>query len=229
MKIISINSKKAASHIEVILSFVIFLGFLIFLLAVFNPFTSSTRGNNLYYAERAIRNSTEVELEFMTISFNGTKKDCVYFDYKLQSGIYAKNESFGETRAKNQDNKIYLEGGGRFFYIYSSPEFEQQDFSPNINCKDMKDYRIGLYRNYSVISFNKLDLLIQEYDSDYLGLRARLGIKGEFAFNIRDTSGNQILLANKQGKKIYAKDVPIQLVYSNGTLKYAIMNIQTWR
>ncbi|MCX6748199.1 MAG: hypothetical protein NT076_01195 [Candidatus Pacearchaeota archaeon] len=225
---IKIKNKKAASHIEVILSFVIFLGFLIFLLAMFNPFSSSTRGNNLDYVERAIRNSTETELEFVTISFDDATEDCIYLNYSLKSKIYAKNESFSEIRAKNENGMLYLEGGGRFFYLYSSPEFEELDVSIDECNKEIEGYRIGLYRNYSVISFDKLNLLTNEYKLNYPELKSKLRIKGEFAFGVRDTSGNEILLANNQGKNVYARDVPIQLVYKDGTLKYAIMNIQTW-
>lgn len=227
------KNKKGASHIEVILSFVIFLGFLIFLIAVFNPFTSVRKGDNLDNVERAIRNSTETELEFMTIRLEKEEKKCFSFAYQLRGDISVKNESMNYIRGIKKGNDIYIDDGGTFFYIYSSTDFEPNEFD-TINCEIMenkdneKKYSLGLYKNYSVISFNKINLLSQEYNSDYLSLKSTLGITGEFGFGVRDTSGNQIITARRVGKNVYAKDVPIQLIYSNGNLTYGIMNIQTW-
>ena len=226
-----IESKRGASHIEVILSFVIFLGFLMFLIAMFNPFSSSSRGDNLDYVERAIRNSTEVELEFATLGLESEQPGgkCFYLDYYLKNSIYVKNESLDNLASLNSESRIYLENSGTFFYIYSSMEFVSEAFDI-AECKKLKniDYHLGLYRNYSVISFNKLSLLNQDYNSNYPELKSRLGIKGEFAFNVRDTSRNSILNLNSQGGNVYSREVPIQIVYGNGTLKYAIMTVQTW-
>jgi len=235
-----IRKKKGISHVEMILSFVIFVGFLIFIFAILNPLKiSDEKDIYLNIVERGIRENTSIEFKFLSLSLNHSwgKKKCFWFRYNL-SNIIVKNESYGFvaalSRGGGKERKIYINGTGSFFYILSCEEFNESDFFPK-GCEMLRseNYTFGLLRKFDMTSYSRLEDLTKRYDSDYEGLKKEIGLphSKDFSFSVRDTSGKNILRVNKTISKqasILARDVPIQIVYKNGTLKYALLNIQVW-
>jgi len=241
------KSRKGMSHIEVILSFVIFMGFLIFLFAIFNPLKiSSSNDVSLDIVERIIKNNVSARVDFLTLKLNYTADKCFYFTYNSSlknisvknesydnAGAYSRNVGGGQMKEEEQRIKreINIDSTGKFFYIYSYEGFVENDFD-NSDCDDLneKDYTFGLFRSYEMVSFTKLENLGDNYNLDYEKLKKGFGLKQDFSFNIKDTSGKNILNTTKRTPKtiVLARNEPIQLVYNNGTLKYAILNIQVW-
>ena len=231
-----IKKKRGMSHIEMILSFIIFVGFLIFLFSIF-VFLNVPHSNiiSLDAVERAIKDNISVKMDFVTIKINETKDGCFWFEYNLTGNVSVKNESYSVVKGKRElwGNKegVVINGSGEFFYIYSSENFEEDVFDSS-NCKKLnkKDYSIGLFRSYKVVSFEKLERLKENYENDYEGLKENLGLKSDFVFSLNDFSGQTILEVEKNipKKEVLSRDVPVQLAYSNGTLSYAILNIRVW-
>jgi len=237
-----IKNKKGMSHVEIVLSFVIFIGFLIFIFSIFNPFrVSDEKEIYLNIIERGIKEQTNVEFKFLSLSLNQSLGEaCFYFEYNL-SNVVVKNESYDFVAAFSEKSgnkrRIYINGTGSFFYIFSCEEFNESNFSSQ-HCKKLKqkDYTLGLLRRYDVTSYSKLENLTKKYDLNYEGIKGEIGLPSskDFSFSVRDTnlsSRKPILTVNKTISKqvgILTRDVPIQLLYSNGTLKYAILNIQVW-
>jgi len=231
-----IKTKQGFSHIEVVLSFVIFLGFLIFLFAIFNPFKINSKSDvYIDITERAIMDNISAKVDFFTMKLKEDASGCFYFTYGLNlSNIVVKDNSYSRTDASSIliDNKkqIKIDGAGNFFYIYSSDEFEESVVSGSCEELTGDEYNIGLFRSYEMVSFSKLNSLAENYNSDYLNLKKGMGLTKDFSFNVRESSGNITLTTNKKTPKteVFARDKPIQLVYQNGSFKYAILNIKTW-
>jgi len=71
-------NKRGISHIEVILSFVIFVGFLTFALFFFNPLDSSrVLDSSLFYAFDEISDNVSIKLESYSVTINNTVSDLV--------------------------------------------------------------------------------------------------------------------------------------------------------
>jgi len=236
-----IKNKKGMSHVEIILSFVIFVGFLIFAFSIFNPFkVSDEKEVYLNIVERGIRERTSVEFKFLSLSLDQSlKRECFYFEYNL-SNIIVKNESYDFVEALSQNGgnkrKIYINGTGSFFYVFSCEEFDESIFSTQ-GCKKLKrgNYTLGPLRRYDVTSYSKLKNFTKKYDSNYERLKEEIGLPSskDFSFSVRETKEpwKIILGVNKTISKqvgILARDVPMQIVYRNGTLKYALLNIEVW-
>ena len=226
-------NRKGISHLEVILSLVIFVGFTLFLLVIINPFnTTKSRYVTLDTMERGIGLETNIELSQITLSLNKDVTGCFGVELPLEDNVIAKNENDIRFGAKRIGNKIYIAPDGKFYTVYSSREFEEND--PGTNCINLVigDYNLGLLRNYSVTSFSKVESLKEKYDSDYENLKKELGIStSDFSFIIMDTQGNEIIKATRSRAtkiNVDVRNVPVQLVYKNGTIKYVMLNIQTW-
>ena len=229
------KNKKGLSHIEVILSFVIFLGFLIFILAIFNPFRlSSDNAGEIYLAEKEIVAYSSLEVKFLSLVLNYIPNKCFYFNYSLDE-VIAKDEFYNFTPAYSiqQNNEIYINGTNRFYYILSSDEFEERDFSGQCTGLEKTNYTLGLFTKYNMTSYAKMTELANRHNSDYLSLKSELKIPAsdDFAFSISDSLNNLLLNISKKppsNAKVVARDVPIQLVYKNGTIIYAKLNIKVW-
>ena len=228
--------KKGLSHIEVILSFVIFLGFLVFLIAILNPFKITNKDKTyLDVLERGIKDYTSQELKFQALILNKTREDCFYIEDYEDRNIIAKDSVLKIVYAySTSDLKVYVNGIDNFYYLYSSSEFEENRFDGK-NCGKIEKngYDFGLKLDYNVTSYNKLKDLVKNSSDNYRDTGISLGLPSfeEYSFNVRDSQGNWMLNFTK-GKpnkvEILARDVPIQIVYSNGTITYAILNIQVW-
>lgn len=229
------KSKKAISHVEVILSFIIFVGFLIFLIAIFNPFKAKDN-NNVYLGilERSISDATEIKVDYTAINLNNASGSCFFFEHEFKN-VSAKNQQNEIIPALSANNKIYINSAGKFFSIYSSSEFEEEDFN-TAGCYEVEetDYSLGLYRSYYFVSSKSLNMLKTRYESqDYEQLKKDLGLSKseDFSFSVKDTSGQYILNAVKStasNAKVSAKEIPIQIIYSNGEIKLATLVIKIW-
>jgi len=232
-----LKNKKGMSHIEVILSFIIFLSFLIFLIAIFKPFSISQESDvYLNMLERGIENFSNVKVNISVLSLNQNPENCFYFNYNT-SNIIVKNESYNNVGAfseKNQEIKVYINGTENFYYIYSSGEFNESKFNET-GCDKLggMDYSLGLFRSFNMFSNNSLNNLKKRYETNYSTIKKELAIPEtkDFSFSVRDSRNNNILNVTKKTPtkiKILARDIPIRIVYQDGTLKYAIMNIRIW-
>lgn len=230
------RNKKGFSHIEVVLSFVIFLGFLIFLFAIFNPFKINNKSDvYIEITERAIMDNISTKVDFFTIKLNENANGCFYFTYGLNlSNVVVKDNSYSRTNASSilidDKKRIKIDGAGNFFYVYSNEGFVENNEKSCSKELGGDEYNIGLFRSYEMVSFSKLNSLTDNYNSDYLNLKKVMGLTKDFSFNVRESSGNIILTTNKKAPKteVFARDEPIQLVYENGSFKYAILNIGVW-
>ncbi|MEK6820603.1 MAG: hypothetical protein AABX71_02725 [Nanoarchaeota archaeon] len=234
------RGKKGASHIEIVLSFVIFLGFLIFLIAIFKPF-DIIRGGETYLdiAERGIKEKGSVELRFLTLKLDENKslEKCFCFDYGFED-VIVKDKNYEVVNArskKGKEEKICIDSAEYFFYIYSYKDFVENNFDSS-ECISLGegDYTLGLFRSYDLLSWKKLNSIREEYEANYTDIKSEFGVPAskDFSFSIRKTGEDEVILETEKkpgkGVRVLARSSPVQIAYSNGTLKYAILNIQTW-
>ncbi len=234
------TNKKGASHLEIILSFIIFLGFSLFLLAIFRPTTFlKYTDTDLNILETSIKSVTLTPISFITLNLNKDIEiqECFFINYELNlDNVIVKNKDGEIVNAETdkENERIYIYSiSEKFFYVYFSEKLEEKEFIED-SCTeiDSSNYHLGLYRNYNLTSYEKLENLKQDYTNDYENLKNQLGIPTtkEFAFIVKDTRGNDIIVARKRVEQpnVLARDITIQILYNNGTLRYGILNIQTW-
>ncbi len=238
--------KRGITHVEAILSFVIFIGFIFFILPLFISFFEDNEDNSVYLdsLERNIILNVSSKLSFFTINTSKMdNNDCFEFEFSSSEGelsnIIVKDkdgnivdgicEGYG-----NDKYKISINDEGGFYYIYSSRGFEENEFSGNCEEIEGDDFDLSLFRSYLVSSNKSLYNLKKNYEDNYYDLKKNLEVpqSKDFVFLVRDTIGNENILnltfTKPEGVSVAARNVPIQIIYSNGSLKYAILNLQIW-
>lgn len=228
-----IRLKKGQSHIEIVLSFVIFIGFVIFIFAIFNPL-KETKGKELYLdmVERGVKEQTSIAIDYQSIGLNQTVSGCFCFDQTFIH-VIVKNETDDILNATGDGTKVCINGGGTFFYIYSCDEFIENSFSQACLNLDKSNYTLGLYRSYNVISDKKLEEFSNNLTNNYNAMKEELSIPAseDFSISVRDTLGNSIYPSTKNATKgigVLARDVNVPVEYENGTFKFLIINVQEW-
>jgi hypothetical protein len=238
-----IINKKAASSLEVIISFVIFIGFIFFLFLIFPVSNTEKSKVGIDAAESGIMNFSSSSLVYFTVLFNetaineGNLNGCFKFSPDITLGnVSVLDENDTRIEALTIDNEIVINGLERFYQIYSSSDIERGDFQDweynDCNEIDKRDFKLSLVRENSVISYNKIALLSEAYSFRYNSLISDFNIpsRENFGYSLREINGEIIIEAMKKkaSRNVIARDLPVQILYGNGSLKYAILHIEEW-
>ena len=233
----TMKNKKAASHIEIVLSFVIFVGFLIFLFAIFQPTKIGKKSEIIIdNLERSFKERVSSQLYFFTINTNESI-GCFIIEYALNDNqkVIVKDSSRKTLNANSSASEIFINGeNNNFFFIYISQDFNENEGS-FFECRKLEKtaYNVGLLRNYDVVSYKALEELKTEYDNNYERLKSGMNIPNSqnFAFIIKDVSGTEIISGRKRlskAREVFAREIPIELAEPNGDTRIAILNLQIW-
>ncbi len=217
------ENKKAQAHLETVLSFVIFIGFLLFIFIYINPFANLNQKKEVM---RNIENSImkNITQDIPTISCvpkqrtttNKGPCDLCGFD-DLSYNYYAIRED------------------GEKYVAYYSDMFSNTP----IKCIDPAEYNyiyeLGVLANKTVIFEESIKYLKSRYEnseSSYNQLRQELGIVYDFSFKVQDLDKNEIggLSVTKQtlSKDVDAKNIPIRTINATGDVKELILNLRAW-
>lgn len=202
------KSKRAQGHVEVILSFVIFIGFLLFIFIFLNPFVRTGESNYIMdNIQKAITNNITDEVGKLSIILN-------------ESGTCYK---FNETDYEGD----YLETHeGRKYAIYFSDVFDNTETIKDINCNPA-NYTLGVYSKEKIVIYGKVQNLKLAYESSeegYKNLKKSLGITDDFLFKTKNLIGEEVpeLGVNKnipQGIDVESREIPIRVINNRGKFR----------
>lgn len=248
---------KKASHVGVVLSFVIFITFLIFLYSVTEPAIKLQKDKEalLDYLEIELIKIFTSNLTTATITINSTwyVEDCVKLlnlteEIEIDSRLIVKNKSGGipSSNISEEDNTdviIYRNDQDEvFFKIYNSEEFEELNQTTEFFCTELgrdeigwgghpNGYNVGLVRSETYLFEEKIIELIEDYNSNYTELKSSLNIPAGSEFGFGITYSNQTKKATEEkniSTNIYVKEIPIQYVNKEANINLGYMNIQIW-
>ena len=234
--------KKGATHVEMIISFVIFLSFLIFILVAFSPLKIFSKSStNLDITKEIILESVSVNLSTFSLKINSTTysditEGCVNadFDSSLVQGKWIMKEQGGEiVSATIENDNLYFDKSGMFYKLHSSEELQERAAGTS-GCYnlDKENYTLGVERTYNKISLIKLNQFFIDYNSDYEQIRDNLSLRNDFNVFILNSSGVvehfKAEVNKPEGVEVQAVNIPIEILDENLTLNPYIMNIQVW-
>lgn len=216
-------NKKGQGHVEMIISFVLFVGFLLFVFLFLNPFYESTQKISITKESEIIlkRLSEPVGKLFAIVE---TSEDC--YDLKKVNKIYGDN--FIEVKEISDPGKPLR------YTIYYGKFFDPENVG-DISCssKTGKAYTLGAYTQEEVIVKQKIIDMKTAYETDYSALLLDLGI-GHFTFSVRDFDGNTFSELSVSGDRVpedaevFSKDIPIVVMDDKGAKTEYILNIRRW-
>lgn len=232
--------KKATSHIEIVLSFVIFVGFVVFFLAVFNPLKFSKKDySSAEIAEKRIMANISTNLSFVTIILNDSvTASCFSFDSQLER-VIVRNQTGFIVNATGGGGSVKIErGNSRFFYIYSYDNFVENSLAESCVNLPNENYTLGLSMNLKVISNRSFANFKQKFETNPVQLRTELGISSlsKFVVNVTNTRGTGLFgvapldFRNRpRNIEVFVKESPVQVIYENGALESGILHVEVWQ
>lgn len=229
------NKFAASQHLEMIIAFIMFIGFVFFILIFIQPYsvtylTDSILAGTYYH----FSNIAKSEIISVFISADENNWDCLEIKLPLSDIDQNKFNSSLAISAINKEkipseinNKILKlnKSSDNAYYVYISNFFENQDIG---QCDGSVPYKIGHLKQQEIISMNRLHQLKEKYENDYKSLKQNLGIPEVFDFAIVSD-----IIEMKQEisptSEVLAKEYIEKVFLDEGEIKYIKFTIKIWR
>lgn len=238
---------KKGSHVGFVISFVVFVTFLVFLFAVLQP--AITREDTKEYVLNSLkfRILENVSYETTTVSLNVEENsgndECITLSNIDGTGI--PSEFQGNLLIKNYlGDKLNYELSGQNINVETGQNFEgilrvsySDVLAPGQTSQSgcvTKSYSVGIKKNDSQITETGFTNLESYYDSNYDTLKSKFGVSenSEFSFTLFDSGRNEIINSEKesppQSIDIYVSETPVKYMNSTGGTKLGFLVINVW-
>ena len=242
---------KRGSHVGIVLSFVVFITFLLFVFSYLNPAFEEQRSKrlNLDLLKDNLFDSllSNLSVTSLKVSSNHTyQEDCFFIeDFVEIDDSYTKIRD-EENNPINGSSVVTIppiveinHSSRKFFRIFHSLGFEpfvpgggrSEYVSP---CEELpvENYTLGSTRVSEYVFRSEIDELLFDYDNDYSKLKNDLGVSefNEFGVAFVNESGNEIQRGfdiNVSGN-IYIEEIPIQYYDSEANIQSGSIKLRVW-
>ncbi len=206
-------SKRSQAHVEFVVSFVIFVGFLLFIFFLLNPF--SQRQTTISILDEVYDNVIkEISDEVGRLSIILKEDGACYF--------YPGNNY---TEIRNVENP-------RKFDLYFSDLIDDSNPNNDPLC-DSGNFSIGVYFKEDLIFYEKIAGLVNNYENDYESLKSSINVLDDFSFEVFSISKIKIdeLSVSKKipvGINVDSKELIVRTINSDGEFQNLILRIRAW-
>ena len=231
--------KRGVSHVEFILSFLLFIGFLLSILLFFDPFDNNdildvslnevsdsiikqVSKEIIIYSVVVDQAVTELIIEFTIPNINS--------DYKVRVEDYNGNvlpSSFdGADVVVDRGGNSFLKV--KFSYAFLShvsapfPPFEPTTPAPTIASSNIKN----------IATEFEFNVLKTQYVTDYHTLKTDLGLPPgiNFDFEVKFDDGNGIIDSNSipSGVDVFVDKDRIEIIRGDGKSEFADLSVKVW-
>jgi hypothetical protein len=231
---------KKASHVGIILSFVVFVTFLLFVFTTLSPLaqTNEKKETLMKYAEKAIIEYVSSGMIRVSVSKDLEQSDS---DEDIAKIDLTKDYGYANILAKDRDGNLLesrIEGKNVYFKKPSQEVVSLFLTNRNLNEKPLEG-SLGNYENWKITFFQEKThifeenclLLLKEYEENYLELKEKLEIPlgSEFGFEFENSTRGIFSSFEREVKKeVYAETLPIQYVDENAEILNGFLRIKVW-
>jgi hypothetical protein len=242
---------KNGSHVGMMLSFVIFITFIIFVYAAVKPAvkTGEDKRTTMDYIEKKIEENTSVELASISLKISESQNpstECVnfsnFFPYSLVSpNLIIKNESgdvqeaYYNITSDFSGFRLYrADTNNIFFKVYHSPEFDKLPgnlLEPCTPIDYISDYNITSTTTREYLFERKMYNLLDYYRNNYEELKDRFNVPPgtEFGFVFMQSNGTTIEVGNaSENTDVYVRETPVQYIDNEANILSGFINIKVW-
>jgi len=234
--------KRGISHIEFIISFIIFITFVAFAIFLFNPLKDSNITNSaLPFTVNEIIKNTSVDLTIYSIKIN---KNAIPLNQKIiaidlqniltEEQVRVESYTGQVLRSKKEGNIIYFDFSNEEFVLVKSGK-DFLPYSPIFTEKPAINenyYAVASSSREKIVSEKRLIELNDSYYKNYEELKNNLKIPGQtnFGFSVRFTEQNNIIAQNQipQGIDIFSYSKRTEILRVNGESKFTEFEVKIW-
>ncbi len=246
--------KRGASHIEIILAFILFAGFIVFALYFFSPRdTDRFVETNIDYVNREVMKYANSDVDEISVKIDSSKVgfgktrvilsgvakiDGEDIDLAKNVGTVDSNgEVLASNRRKNNEDDICV--------VWQSKEIMTLRFSNGIDndgsnyCQgaqaitDNNGYEVVFVKNRMILSENGMLALKDEYYNNYLSLKKdefNLPDRVNFAVNLTFGDSDEIVMeqAIPDNLEVFVNTRRVEVLRGEGNIVFADLVIKVW-
>lgn len=235
------HSDKRGSHVGVVLSFVIFVTFLVFLYSLLgSKVTPQAKEGFLDYLrlellERFSTNFTRITIDIDTAVPSCSKLKNLIGEAEIGSNIIVKDSDEEIVDSEFSGNDLIVKSSDDFFKVYYAEYFDGLG-SGSESCTELEideDYSISLLRTEEYVFEEKVIELIENYKTEigYENLKEELRIPTgtEFGISFENSEGGITETGiSETAKEVHVREIPIQYVDDEANILLGKLNIQIW-
>ena len=201
----NMNKRGVSRHVEMMISFLIFVTFVTFLLIFVKPYDRSVLPESVLsglvsnFEEKSSVNLTSV---FVKVLSNADPDLCG--NGGVERGKILVNIPAGNVMKKQES--------GDSFYLFIS-----EGVSSSYVFGDCSDFVVGSVENKEIVSFLKLNEMEIDYQDNYDGLHFRLGVPNTIDFSIE----SDVVNMEKQipeGLNVVARTRSFPVLFEDGSI-----------
>jgi len=240
--------QKRGSHIDVVLSFVIFVFVLVFIISMLTPKMEPSKQKLVLIdliKDLIVENSSSYLITFSIQITDTINKDCVKITQNFADEITEENINETKLIIKNETNILEYDLQEDFLLIRTGTGpsgFLKFYYSENLNssycpgcitpaCTPINNYEVGITRKNYLIFISKIEELANKYNTDYENLRNELKLppETEFAFTFEFDNGDKIVAEKNipETVDVYVKEIPV-LYMGQGNILTGNLIIKVW-
>lgn len=235
-----IKGKKSQMHIEMIMSFVLFVGFIIAILLFINPVKEQKVSMlALDNAQNQILKNVSSSYSYIPLILDSSvSESCFSVDNPLPaltSNLFVQNQNNNIIKSKLDSGKIYLEkiDDSKLYKFYFSNIFNvYSSIASDCLALDESAYSFGALSVESVVLYENLLKLNESYNSDYGSLKKELKISNNFDFTIYDFNRTVLMKGDSKNKvfssNVLAREFVLNSADKDNNKKEAILNLRVW-
>lgn len=248
-------NKRGLNHIEIMLSFLIFIGFVVFALYFFSPFqTSKLVETSIDYAFREIIKNTTTEIDTYSVKMDltGQSGQLRIKDEDLGIDIGTKNLIFKNNTGSLIDSSIQSGTGGpsiKWIVFDSTSVINSMDPTNSIAIFLLnEEFPVGTINGGTQLSRDKITILSSDkekylsekkflalnnsYYANYQGVKEHFNFpsRANFEFTLKFDSNDLIETKRNipEGVEIYTDTQRVEVFRIDRTTKFADLIVKVW-
>ncbi|NCO11780.1 hypothetical protein CO038_04865 [Candidatus Pacearchaeota archaeon CG_4_9_14_0_2_um_filter_39_13] len=234
-------NKRGLEHVEFIVSFVFFVGFLLFALYFFSPLKGDRIvDSTLFYTMDEISANTSVALESLSVVIGPEVSAPVVgirVDDRQDKGAYVENSAGRKLPSHfNPLREIVFTDrmGERFVIIKFSQDIEQGTLGEGNIVLDSENYTVSSSDSRKVISEKRVIELANTYSTEegYISLKKEFNLPSRanfgFALIISDSERIEAKRDVPAGLEVFSQRERFEILRSDGSSKFADLEVRVW-
>jgi hypothetical protein len=234
--------RRGISHIEAIVSFVLFIGFLAFAFFFFSPFRGGDVLNaSVEFLEREVRSDSVSRMESYSIVIEiqepplpdelAVNINTVDIDIsEVDAFVVDKDGEFLESR-KTGSTVNFDREGENFVIIRFCEDFDNNDVVSGTLISEGMDYTISSSDSRDLYSEIKLKEIESAYESNYVGLKEQFNLPNRVDFAITVDFGDENIDANigiPEEAEVISRKNRIEIIREDGVIEFADLILRVW-
>ena len=237
--------KKTQGHIEVILSFTIFIGFLMAIFYFLSPIsTNRISYSSLDRVEEKLLQNLSIEYKEVSLIIKDPRDiggDCFSVNnsvgFSENTIIKDEDGNIAKSSTSNSEKKITVENkNSTIYHIYSSSSANEfNDYPIKNGCLklDESNYSFSAPITNRLVLFENLEAMDKAYPENYDNIKANLSLEDDFEFIVYNmTRGilmNDTVSVHKiKLSSVLSRDILLRSIDKNASSGGLILNLRVW-